>query len=102
MIMSGVPSYYLVKGWFDQTLPKSTIYDPIAVLRLDGDWYDSTLTCLENLFSRVSTGGLVIIDDYYTWDGCARAVHDFLSRHSRPEKIRSCDYFAYFVKLEQS
>jgi hypothetical protein len=51
---------------------------PIAILRLDGDWYDSTLVVLRSLWQFMAPNGVVIIDDYYAWDGCSRAVHDFL------------------------
>lgn len=102
MKMTAVPSFETIRGWFDQTIPKWTAKESIAILRLDGDWYDSTMTCLEHLFYRVSSGGIVIIDDYYTWDGCSRAVHDFLSRHSRTERIRSFGYLAYLVKEVES
>lgn len=45
----------------------------IAVLRLEGDRYDSTRVCIENLYPHVAPGGIVIVDDYYNnWDGCAR------------------------------
>ena len=76
------------KGWFEQTLPGYVPPMPIAVLRMDGDWYDSTLCILENLWRHLAPDALVIVDDYYDWDGCARALHDFLSRHERPERIR--------------
>ena len=49
------------------------------MLRLDGDWYESTRVCLENLYPHVAPGGIVIVDDYYNWDGCARAVNEFVS-----------------------
>jgi hypothetical protein len=75
------------KGFFEQTLPGLSM-PPIAVLRLDADWYDSTMICLEHLFDKIVPGGALLIDDYYTWDGCSRAVHDFLSRHQRSERIR--------------
>ena len=81
MILSSAPKYKIVKGWFDDTLPMFIPPCPIAVLRLDGDWYDPTLIILETLFKYVAHDGVVIIDDYYAWDGCSRAVHDFLSRH---------------------
>jgi len=72
----------IVKGWYEQTLP---LYrerlGPIAILRIDGDWYSSVRCCLENLFDQVVEGGLVIIHDYYAYDGCRLAVHDFLSEH---------------------
>jgi O-methyltransferase len=70
---------FVHKGWFKDTVPHQA-KEPIAVLRLDGDWYESTIVCLEHLYPRVQRGGLVIIDDYETFDGCSRAVHDYLSR----------------------
>ena len=80
----------IVKGWFDDTIPKYAAEGPrIALLRLDGDWYASTMTCLVHLFPLVVKGGLVIIDDYETWDGCTRAVHDYLSHTHATDRIRS-------------
>ena len=76
-----------IKGWFDDTVPKFETNEPIAVLRLDGDWYDSTMVCLEHLFPKVAVGGLIILDDYYAWDGCSKALHDYLSKYKRPERI---------------
>lgn len=71
----------------------------IALLRLDGDWYDSTMTCLMHLFPLVTTGGLVIIDDYGVWEGCTRAVHRYLADNERPEGIRTTSSgVAYIVK----
>ena len=87
MRLSGVPKYTLVKGWFEETLPGFVPPEPIAVLRIDGDWYESTTTALESLFKHLAPQGIVIIDDYYAWDGCSRAVHDFLSRHQLTTRI---------------
>jgi O-methyltransferase len=53
------------KGWFEDTLPQFEPERAISVLRLDGDWYDSTVCILDNLFDRVMQGGLIMIDDYY-------------------------------------
>jgi hypothetical protein len=73
-------SVFLIEGWFQDTLP---IYrdrvDQIALLRIDSDWYESTLCCLHNLYDRVSPGGSVIIDDYGVCFGCKKAVHEFLN-----------------------
>jgi O-methyltransferase len=79
MARSRADDYRIIPGWFDQTLPSFSPEEPIAVLRLDGDWYESTLVCLEHLYHRLAPGGVVLIDDYYVWDGCARAVHHFLA-----------------------
>ena len=93
--------YELLTGWFDDTVPAyAQRQRPIAVLRLDGDWYDSTMVCLEHLFPLVAPDGIVIIDDYFDWDGCSRAVHDYLSRQQSPERLRTskAGEFAYVVK----
>jgi O-methyltransferase len=87
MAMSPAVNYKLIPGWFSDTLSDYEPASPIAVLRLDGDWYDSTMTCLNALFPYVAKGGVVIIDDYHTWDGCSRAVHDYLSRNNLSVRI---------------
>lgn len=67
------------KGWFQDTLPVAMHeIGPIAILRLDGDWYESTRVCLEHLYDLVVPGGFVIIDDYGTWEGCRKAVDEFM------------------------
>jgi O-methyltransferase len=87
MKFSGVSNVSIVKGWFNETLPSASIADGIAVLRMDADWYDSTMEILNSLFHQVNTCGIIIIDDYYVWDGCSKAVHDFLSQLNRAERI---------------
>jgi O-methyltransferase len=90
---------HVVKGWFDDTLPvERDRLAPIALLRIDGDWYDSVLCCLTNLYDKVAPGGWVILDDYYYWDGCALAVHEFLARRKLPHRIVTAGPTAYFVK----
>lgn len=78
----------LVRGWFQDTL---TVYrdkvGPIAMLRIDGDWYESTKCCLENLFDRLVPGGYCIVDDYGTFYGCRKAVDEFIQ--SRNLKLES-------------
>lgn len=84
----GYPPEYLHyhKGWFQNTLPlKSNAIKEIAILRIDGDWYASTKVCLEYLYDKVVPGGFVIIDDYGTYEGCRKAVHEFLD--ARGEKV---------------
>ena len=79
---------HLVKGWFQDTLPeyREQVGD-IAVLRIDGDWYESTKCCLENLYEQVVDGGYVILDDY-ALVGCRKAVDKFFSsRGENPEVV---------------
>jgi len=75
------------KGWFEDRLPDFP-GSPISVLRLDGDWYESTRTCLKQLYRYITEGGIIILDDYDAWDGCARAVHDYLSETGTPARIQ--------------
>ncbi len=68
-----------LEGWFKDTLPRAPI-TRLALMRLDGDLYESTMDALTNLYDRLSPGGFVIIDDY-SIPACRQAVADF--RHSR-------------------
>jgi hypothetical protein len=72
---------HLVKGWFQDTVPatKGQI-GRIAILRLDGDWYESTKIPLENFYEQVSVGGFVIIDDYATCFGSRKATDEVRGR----------------------
>jgi len=79
--------FSLVKGWFSETLPHFNSGKEIALLRLDGDWYESTWDCLKNLYPKVTKKGIIIIDDYYTWEGCSKAVHDYLSSIKSSSRI---------------
>jgi O-methyltransferase len=99
MQLSSVKKYTLIKGWFSQVLPTFEPGEKIAILRLDGDWYESTMDCLTNLYPKVNAGGIIIIDDYYVWDGCSRAVHDYLSKNDIPVKIHEyCEKVCYIIK----
>lgn len=74
-------------GWFADTLPSAPI-DRLAVLRLDGDWYDSTKCALEALYPRLSPGGFVVIDDYGLPLGCRQAVDEYRQQHAIDEAIQ--------------
>jgi O-methyltransferase len=80
-----------LKGWFADTLPVAPI-DKISVLRLDGDLYSSTMDVLQALYHKVSVGGYVIVDDYYSWPGCQRAVQEYLAAHHLKVDIRQVDW----------
>ncbi|MET1131919.1 MAG: TylF/MycF/NovP-related O-methyltransferase, partial [Aeromicrobium sp.] len=68
----------LVKGLFQDTID---LDEPVALAHLDGDWYDSTMTCLERIAPLISPGGRIVLDDYYAWSGCREAVNDYLAEH---------------------
>lgn len=88
----------IVKGWFDATLgPAQT--GPIALLHLDADWYESTMTILINFYDRVVPGGYLVFDDYGHWPGCRRALDEFLaSRGLHPTLMPSDNEGVWFRK----
>ena len=98
MKLTGAKDVTIIKGWFNETLQNYNFDSGIAILRMDADWYDSTLTILNAFFPLVNKGGVIIIDDYYTWEGCSKAVHDYLSQNKRKEKIREQQGVCYIKK----
>lgn len=78
-----------LKGWFKDTLPHAPI-ERLAVLRLDGDLYESTMDALRNLYQKLSPGGFCIVDDY-SITPCAEAVGDYRREHDITEEIISID-----------
>ncbi|MEW6495990.1 MAG: CmcI family methyltransferase [Cyanobacteriota bacterium] len=67
-----------VKGYFQDTLPEMRDFvGMIALLHMDGDWYESTKAILHNLYDRVVNEGFIQVDDYGHWEGCRQAVHEF-------------------------
>jgi O-methyltransferase len=91
-------SYHV--GWFQDTLPSAVDgIGPIALLRLDGDWYESTKVCLQALEPLVVPGGIVVIDDYGHWEGCRVAVDEYLEANPPPLLLSHVDYTArYWIK----
>jgi len=87
-------------GWFQETVPKAgKEIGPIAVLRLDGDWYASTRVCLEHLYERVVNGGFVIFDDYGYYEGSRRAVDEFAAETKARPFLNEIDSAgAYWIK----
>ena len=77
-------------GWFSDTLPDAPI-EQLAVLRLDGDMYESTMTALCALYPKLSVGGYVIVDDYYTVRGCRRAIEEFRQRNDINDEMYDVD-----------
>ena len=80
-----------VKGYFQETLP-SFEGGPFALLRFDGDLYESTYLSLEHLYPRLSPGGFIIIDDYGCIPQCAQAVEDYRARFGIAEPLRKVDW----------
>ncbi|HKP94907.1 MAG TPA: TylF/MycF/NovP-related O-methyltransferase [Fibrobacteria bacterium] len=88
------------KGWFQDTVPGSgPSVGPIAIIRLDGDWYDSIMVCLEGLYDQVVSGGYIVIDDYQFWEGCRKAVDDFIAKRNLKVRLIPIDFASsYFRK----
>ncbi|WP_282935546.1 TylF/MycF family methyltransferase [Paenibacillus sp. RC67] len=78
-----------LKGWFKDTLPTAPI-EKLAIARLDGDMYSSTMQSLTSLYPKLSIGGYIIIDDY-SIGYCSAAVHDFRAQHGIIEPIVPID-----------
>jgi len=69
--------HYVVGDVMETLKDKTNIPEKIAILRLDTDWYESSKYELEQMYDNVVTGGVIIFDDYYHWDGQRRATDDF-------------------------
>jgi len=88
-----------VKGWFKDTLITAPI-ENLALLRLDGDLYESTMDALNPLFGKVSKGGFIIVDDYYSCPPCKRAIDEFRAANNiLDELIQIDDQSVYWRKL---
>jgi O-methyltransferase len=89
----------IIKGWFQNTVPEyQSRIGPIAILRIDGDWYESTKVCIENLYDNVVDGGYVIIDDYGFFPGCKKAVDEFVERRALKARLSLIDYSRVYFK----
>jgi O-methyltransferase len=82
-------------GWFRDTLPTAPI-ERLAVLRLDGDMYESTMDALRALYPKLSPGGYVIVDDYGAVPGCKAAVEAFRAEHGITDPIEPIDWTGVF------
>jgi hypothetical protein len=86
-----------LKGWFKDTLPTAPI-DALSLMRLDGDFYESTRDGLNFLFDRLSVGGYVIVDDYGedSWTYCRRAVDEFRAERSIEDPMIAVDSKCFY------
>ena len=81
-----LPEPVCIPGLFEHIVAE-TETGPIALLHLDGDWYDSTMSCLRALWPRLVEGGILQIDDYGYWQGCQKAVTEYLGPQAPLEHI---------------
>jgi len=89
---------HLIKGWFQHMLPETKDkIGPIAVLRMDGDLYDSTKVALTELYDQIVSRGVVIIDDYGGFVGCRRAVDEFFDANP-PHLVHVDKNIRYCIK----
>jgi hypothetical protein len=84
-----------LKGWFSETLPQAPI-QTLAVLRLDGDMYESTMDGLTHLYDKVTTGGVIIVDDFGAVAACRQAVNDFRTERGIEGNIYNIDGIGVF------
>jgi hypothetical protein len=84
-----------IPGWFKNTLQEAPIHQ-LALLRLDGDMYESTMDALSALYSKVSTGGFIVVDDYHSWPACQEAVDDYRLRNDIDEPLVAVDRQAVY------
>lgn len=85
-------SFQFHVGWFQNTVPAAApAIGDIALLRLDGDWYESTKVCLEALYPRLVPGGIIILDDYFAWKGCRDATEEYRTRHGIRTPVERID-----------
>jgi O-methyltransferase len=93
LLETGYPAerLHFVSGRVEDTLPASGP-GPLALLRLDTDWYESTRHEMEHLYPLLAPGGVLIIDDYGHWEGARRAVEEYFEAHGSPLLLSRIDY----------
>lgn len=84
-----------LEGWFKDTLPACEV-DRLAVLRLDGDMYESTRVALDALYDRLSPDGYLIVDDYGAVVGCRAAIDQFRTERQITEPLIRIDWTAVY------
>lgn len=90
-----------IEGWFKDTLAVAPI-ERLSVLRLDGDLYESTMDALKPLYGKVSRGGFIIVDDYFSCPPCQHAVDEFRAMHGiKDALVRIDDQSLYWRKSSE-
>jgi O-methyltransferase len=85
-----------VPGLFQNTLELTM--SPVAMAHLDGDWYDSTMTCLRAIWPALTVGGVIQLDDYGEWQGCRKAVDEFFAPRQSQIAMRPVDGSAIAIQ----
>jgi hypothetical protein len=93
-------SVNVVKGWFQDTLGLADV-GKIALLHVDGDWYESVRTVLNTFYDRIDRRGFVVIDDYGRWPGCRRAVDEFFAARHLVPVLKSADHAGVAVWFQK-
>ncbi len=92
-----------LEGWFKDTLPSAPL-ERLAVIRMDGDLYESTIDAISALYPKLSPGGYVIVDDYNNvkWGkACGPAIREYREQHRITEPIQEIDHTAIFWRRER-
>ncbi len=96
LLSTGYPAerLHFIPGKVEQTLPHPNL-GPIALLRLDTDWYESTRHELIHLFPLLVDRGVLIVDDFGYWQGACEAVEEYFRDHPEyPLLLQRTDYTA--------
>lgn len=88
-----------LEGWFCDTLPNAPI-DRLALMRLDGDLYESTMDAITALYDKLSPGGYVIVDDYNDFEPCRRAITEFRESRGITSELHEVDWTAVYWRKE--
>jgi O-methyltransferase len=93
LISTAYPAEHVhtVEGRVEDTIPARAPRE-VALLRLDTDWYESTRHELEQLYPRLSPGGILIVDDYGHWAGARRAVDEYFASLGSAPYLARVDY----------
>jgi hypothetical protein len=86
-----IDNVHMVPGLFQDTVQKAPIKS-ISLLHLDGDWYESVKICLDSLYDKVSSGGVIQFDDYGHWAGARKAVDEFMASRGICNPLRRLDF----------
>ncbi len=89
------PNVIFLKGWFKDTLPVLDA-DKFAIVRLDGDMYESTIQALDALYPKLSIGGYLIVDDFGAVEGCRKAITDYRNNNKIDDEIIKIDSTGVF------